>query len=162
MFDFKKITHVKLKILIRLLIILIFIPTLVFSQTTIVCDPPRGLRVDYFEMNNILKKPANIFLPDTDKVSGMNPTIIFEDGEKFAMFILGHTKNAPKETLKTKMFIFYNSPEQISFVGLMKDAPILASYYPLLHILVYSQQANWLPVSGGMRATLFYSDCHKK
>ena len=133
-----------------------------FSEPTFVCQPPEGLRVDYFDADNTINKPKNEFLTDTDKISGMHPTIIFHDKTKEATFILGNTSASIAKTMKANMAIIYNTKEQISFAGVINEAPILASYYPMMHILAYSQQSDWAPNANGMRSAIYYSKCNEQ
>lgn len=140
-------------------LIFTLIPIACISQTKISCDPPNGLRVDYYEQENIFKNPSQIFIPNDDKISGMNPKVIFNNDGKTAIFTVGNSSVMPPETITSHMIIFYTTQEQISFVGIMNGAPVLASYYPPMKILVYSQQTNWTPFTRGVRSALFYSKC---
>jgi hypothetical protein len=107
-----------------------------------------------------LKQPHNEFLTDTDKIRDMHPTIIFGDNKKEVTFIIGNTSTAIAKTMKANMTVIYETKEQISFSGVINEAPILVSYYPTMHILVYSQQSDWLPTAEGMRSAIYFSKCN--
>lgn len=140
-------------------LILTLIPIACISQTKISCNPPNGLRVDYYEQENIFKNPSQIFIPNVDKISGMNPTIIFDDLGKTALFSVSSSALTSPKTITSDMVVFYSSKEQISFAGIMNGAPVLASYYPTMKVLVYSQQTDWTPATRGVRSALYYSKC---
>jgi hypothetical protein len=60
------------------------------------------------------------------------------------------------------MKIIDQNAEQISFTGTFSDAPILASYYPQMKILIYTQQSVWPgPDFQGARALMFYAKCQE-
>lgn len=143
-----------------LLFTLLLLSNSCFPESKIVCTPPEGLRVDYFnEPSNLSKYKNHVFLTDTDSFSGMHPTIIFEDNQKEVTFIIGNTSSAISKNMKGNMAIIYSSKDQISFAGVINEAPILASYYPDMHILVYSQQSDWMPTKRGMRSGIYFSRC---
>ncbi len=135
-------------------------PLVSFSESkTITCETPQGTRVDYFTENNVNLKNQT-FLMGRDQVSGMNPQIILNPENKTVSFIIGDAAEIKSQPKSGNMQVLLYSDDQISFAGLINNAPILASYYPKMNILIYSQQSIWPVVEiQGARAVIFYSRC---
>lgn len=129
------------------------------AEKTIICESPQGTRVDYFTANRVNLKNET-FIMGRDGIRGMQPRIVFAENGVDVSFTLGDTetwKTTPKEA---NMKVVNSTEEQVSFAGLYNGAPILASYYPRLSILIYSQQSVWPgPDFAGARAAIFYSHC---
>ena len=125
------------------------------ADRTIVCNPPQGTRVDYFSMNKINLQNEN-FIMARDQVIGMQPKITIQD-DKNVSFSIDDVSAGQKGSA---MQVLLMNPEQITFAGLINEAPILATYYPKLSILIYSQQSIWPgPDYQGARAVIFYAKC---
>lgn len=131
------------------------------AQKTIICEPPQGTRVDYFSFNNI-NLQNNTFLMGRDRVSGMRPEIVLHENTKEVFFTIGDAAEMKTQPTAANMNVMVYDADQISFAGLFKGAPILATYYPKTDILIYSQQSIWPgPNYQGARAVIFYSRCAK-
>lgn len=144
-----------------LYLLLILLPfSGIAANKTIVCDSPQGTRIDYFSVNNINLKNET-FLMGRDRVSGMQPTIILDDNNKDVSFVIGDAAELKSASTKTgNMTVLAYNDDQISFTGLVNNAPILATYYPKINVLIYSQQSIWPgPNYEGARAVLFYAKC---
>ena len=132
------------------------------AAKTFVCHSPEGMRVDYFSSNN-LNLENNKFILGKDHVSGMYPQIILQDDNQNVSFLIGDSteiKSSPKQV--NMKVLAYNS-DQISFTGIVNDAPILATFYPKANVLIYSQQSTWANDNlQGARAILFYAICSPK
>lgn len=147
------------KILIIIMIFLLHLPLASFSDETISCDPPQGTRVDYFSRNSI-NLQNDTFLMSRDKISGMNPRIVLMSNHQDVLFTIGDTSEMKSQPKHGNMKVLLYNENQISFTGMVNGAPILASYYPQLHILIYSQQSIWPgPNYQGLRAVMFYAKC---
>lgn len=153
--DMKKIIHYAVSCLALL-------PLLSFSASQmIVCEPPQGTRVDYFLLNN-MNLQNETFLMGKDRVSQMRPMIGLIDNKNVS-FIIGDTSQVKSPPKSGNMQVLQYNENQISFAGLISGAPILATYYPKLGILIYSQQSIWSgPSYQGARAVIFYSKCGKQ
>lgn len=135
-------------------------PLLSMADQTILCDAPQGTRIDYFSVNGV-NLQNNTFLMGRDKMSGVRPKIIFSDNKKTATFIITDAEHVKSQQAKTgNMQIVLHNDEQISFAGMVSGAPIMATYYPKIAALIYSQQSIWPgPDYQGARAAIFYSRC---
>lgn len=129
--------------------------TLITYAKTITCAPPEGTRIDYFAYNSLNLENQKFFM-GRDRVSTLQPKIILDNNNKnFVTFVLG-----TDPSLTNTMKVLQSDSEQISFAGLINGAPMLASYYLKLQILIYSQQSIWPgPNFQGARASIFYSKC---
>ena len=124
----------------------------------IICSPPQGMRVDYF-LNNKANLTNQTFIMGRDQVSGMSPQIIL-NGDKTVSFVIGDASEIKSQPKAGNMQVLSYSEDQISFAGMVNNAPILATYYPKFGVLIYSQQSIWPgPDFQGARAVLFYSQC---
>lgn len=137
-----------------MLVILLQIPIASYSKTEIICESPNGSRVDYWKNSD--KYPNNEFLTDDDKISGIHPTITISDNNDITFSTADSGNINP---ISSTMTLLLKDSEQMSFSGVMDGAPVLASYYPKLKILVYSQHSDWTPYNTGMRSTTYYSRC---
>lgn len=135
-------------------------PLLVFSaDKTFICGAPEGSRIDYFLINSI-NLQNQTFLMGKDRVSGMRPRIILSDNNRDVFFIIGDAAEIKSQPKTGKMQVLAYNDEQISFTGIVNGAPILATFYPKMNILIYSQQSTWPgPNYQGARAVIFYSKC---
>jgi len=145
--------------------IAIFISTLLIPLTSfaadkkIICETPDGMRLDYFVFNR-LDVENNKFLASRDRMSKANIAIIFHDKSKDVTFYIQTDKNSKPSEYKN-MKIIYQNLQQITFDGMFNRAPIMATYYPLYDILVYSQQSVWPGQNyKGARAVFFHAKCH--
>lgn len=136
-----------------------FFPLITLAvDKTITCQPPLGTRVDYFS-HNTLNLKSHEFLMGRDQVAGMQPQIILGDNRTVS-FIIGDATELKSQPKAGNMQVLLYNEEQISFAGIINNAPILATYYPKLSILIYSQQSIWPgPNYQGARAVMFYSKC---
>lgn len=132
------------------------------AQTTIICDEPMGSRVDYFAFNSMNLENEK-FIMGKDKVSGMKPIITLNSNNHDVGFVISDAADAKSvQPKKGEMKVLAYNDDQISFVGLVNGAPILATYYPKIQILIYSQQSIWPgPNYQGARAVIFYAKCSK-
>jgi hypothetical protein len=135
-------------------------PLVSFSaDVTILCDVPQGTRIDYFSVNS-----ANLqnetFLMGRDKISGMRPKIVLHERSHEVDFIISDAAHVESAPMTGSMKVLAYNEEQISFTGIVKSAPVLATYYPRQRILIYSQQSTWPgPNFQGARAAIFYAKC---
>lgn len=133
------------------------------KTTHITCEPPVGTRIDYFTKNNAGIE-NNKFQMSRDKVSGVNPHIVFNSALDTVEFsIRGSTlsaDSASSDATVASMKVIAYSDNQVTFAGIVNNAPMMATYYSKLNILIFSEQNIW---SGGdlegARATVFYSRC---
>lgn len=135
-------------------------PLTVFAlDQSISCDPPQGMRVDYFVENKI-NLDNQKFIVGRDQISGMKPRIILHENGKDVSLTLGDTTEAKTEPKPSHMQVIMERPDQISFTGMVSGAPVMATYYPKMNVLIYSQQSVW-PGDDyqGARAVIFYSKC---
>lgn len=134
------------------------------GSKTITCEEPQGARVDYF-----LKNPAKVknetFMFGRDKIDGLKLIIVLDDNNKDVHFSFHNTAATTAVTTEEnnqdgKMSVIFANDDQVTFVGTVSGAPIMATYYPGFKILVYSQQSSW-PGGNflGARAMMFYSKC---
>ena len=142
-----------------LIVFFVLFPLASFAEKkTVICDPPQGTRVDYFSFNNI-NLQNNTFLMGKDRVSGMRPQIHLYDDNKQVSFVIGDAEASSQSKSGNMQVLLYNE-DQISFAGVINHAPILATYYPKMAVLIYSQQSIWPgPDYQGARAVIFYSKC---
>lgn len=144
---------------IMVLISALFPVAVLSAEKTIVCEPPQGSRIDYFTVNRINLKNET-FLMGRDSVSGMRPRIVLAENGTDVSFILGDTETLKSAPKTANMKVVESTEDQISFVGKFNGAPIMASYYPKMAVLIYSQQSIWPgPDYLGARAAIFYSRC---
>lgn len=136
------------------------LPIIAFSaDKTILCGAPEGSRIDYFTFNS-LNLQNETFLMGRDRVSGMRPRIILSANNRDVFFTIGDAAEVKGQPKTGKMQVLAYNDEQISFTGVVNGAPILATYYPKMNILIYSQQSIWPgPNYQGARAVIFYSKC---
>lgn len=128
------------------------------ASQTILCEPPQGTRVDYFSVNR-----ANLqnqtFHMSKDRISSVRPMIVLGENKEIS-FALGDSAQMKADTKSGVLSVLIYEAKQISFAGLLNHSPILATYYPGTHTLVYSQQSIWPgPEYEGVRAILFFSKC---
>lgn len=130
--------------------------------THITCDAPWGSRVDFFSQAKEGVEP-NTFLMARDKITGIHPVLILNNADKTVTFDLKDStlyqddKNVTK-TANMKV-IAYNE-NQITFAGVLNNAPIMGTYYPKMNILYFSQQSLWQTQElTGANAFLFQSKC---
>ncbi len=149
----------KIKV-IYLCALLILFPLISFAEKkTVICESPQGTRVDYFTINNI-NLQNDTFIMGRDRVSGMKPKIVLDDNNKNVLFIIGDAIETKSQEKQGNMQVLAYNEDQISFTGMINGAPILATYYPKVSILIYSQQSIWPgPDYQGARAVIFYSKC---
>lgn len=125
----------------------------------IICEEPIGSRVDYF-VSNTADLKNETFLMGRDRVTGLKPRIRLNDQDQNVFFVIGDAEELKSKEKSAEMRVFAYNEDQITFAGLVNGAPILATYYPGMKILIYSQQSTWPgPEFEGARAMLFYSKC---
>jgi hypothetical protein len=148
---------------ILLCLSLLLLPLSGFSaDKTFLCEAPQGTRIDYFSHNNI-NLQNETFLMGRDRVSGMRPMIILSDNNKEVSFVIGDASQMNSTPKTGKMNVLVYDENQISFTGIVNGAPILATYYQKMGILIYSQQSIWPgPDYVGARAVIFYAKCAAK
>lgn len=153
-----------MKTLCRYLLISYFIfPFYSYSaDKTFICEAPQGTRIDYFSHNDI-NLQNETFLMGRDRVSGMRPQIVLNDNNKDVFFVIGDASQMKSQPKSGKMTVLVYDEKQISFTGIVSAAPILATYYQKMGVLIYSQQSFWPgPNYEGARAVIFYAKCAPK
>jgi len=140
--------------------LLFLLPAISFAaEMKILCDEPVGTRIDYFTQNTATLK-NNEFLVGRDQVTGMQPQIIFNANNQDVSFVIGDATMLAAQQKTGNMKVILSTQEQISFTGMVNNAPVLATYYPAMKVLMYSQQSVWPGDSfTGARSILFYSKC---
>lgn len=129
------------------------------ADVTVLCDPPQGTRIDYFSVNGANLQNES-FLMARDKISGMRPKMVLHEASHEVDFIISDAAHVELAPMTGKMNVLAYNDEQVSFTGIVKGAPVLATYYPKLSILIYSQQSTWPgPDFQGARAAIFYAKC---
>ena len=81
----------------------------------IVCDPPQGMRVDYF-VNNKANLQNEQFIMGRDQVSGMKPQIILNNN-KTVSFIIGDATEISSLPKSGNMQVLLYNDDQISFAS---------------------------------------------
>lgn len=132
------------------------------QRVGITCDAPWGSRVDYFE-NNKVNQANKTFLMARDKITGIHPKLILDDQEKSVYFELTDTTLFDKKSESVKsanMNVIAYNDEQITFTGVLNNAPVMGTFYPKMNILIFSQQSIWKNEQlQGANAFLLQSQC---
>lgn len=129
------------------------------ADKTILCDEPQGTRIDYFSTNSINLKNET-FIMGRDRISGLRPKLVLLSNNKDVSFTIGDAAEVKGQVKTGSMKVLAYDEDQISFTGVINGAPILATYYPKMQVLIYSQQSIWPgPNYQGARAVIFYAKC---
>lgn len=127
---------------------------------TIFCNEPMGPRLDYFTQNTA-NLQNNQFLVGRDQMNDVRIRIVLDDNNQDVSFVVGSDADLQKTSPTNNMKIVFATTDQVSFLGKVNEAPILATYYPSMNILIYTQQSVWPGDSfSGARAMLFYARCN--
>ncbi len=131
--------------------------------TQVTCEPPVGTRIDYFTKNSAGVE-NNKFQMSRDKVSGANPHIVFNSASEMVDFSIRNSavfvNDSEQKPISASMKVIAYSDNQVTFAGILNNAPMMATYYSKLHILMFTEQNIWTGSDfEGARATLFYSRC---
>lgn len=130
------------------------------SGRTVMCDAPMGPRLDYFTQNTA-NLQNNQFLVGNDQMSDVHVRVVLNDNNQDVSFAVGSMAQLQAIPEVNNMKVVDTTKDQVSFFGKVNDAPILATYYPAMSIIVYTQQSVWPGDSfSGARAMLFYARCH--
>jgi hypothetical protein len=144
-------------LLIMCALSILFVMTNSYSSTlTATCEQIKGQRVDYF-LDNPLDKPNKKFLESNDSISGSKLLISYDTSANNALFSLGESGTGKLHTVS--LVKLYSSDQQITFVGILDDAPIMVTLYPLSHTVLYNMQSNWGNIATGIRSNLFHAIC---
>lgn len=109
------------------------------------------------------KRETNKFDDHQDGISSKYLVLRWEEGKDTAVVALVDRES---KDIKTSTIVYSlhrtqaGNSEQISFAGILSDAPVMFSLYPREKILLYSQQSIWSPpVAEGIRAFMFHATC---
>lgn len=137
---------------------IILITTSFAADKTINCDEPQGSRIDYFSENHANLKNEQFYMAK-DRMSGLRPKIIIKNDNQVS-FVIGDSVQKASQSKTGEMKVLVNNDKQLSFAGVVSDAPVLGTYYREQRVLVYSQQSVWDDENfEGVRAMMFYSRC---
>jgi hypothetical protein len=125
---------------------------------TATCHSISGSRVDYF-VQNFADKKNNIFIESPDSITDSQLKISWKEGGKEAILSIDDAPSDIKHTSSAKMVVMFSNDQQTTFVGILNNAPIMVTIYPLSNAAVISMQSNWGTVAMGVRAHLFHSVC---
>ena len=119
------------------------------------CQSPLGIRLDYLSAPGNLKLQKNRFLLDDDK---LNVELLIGVRGNIAVILLSR-KDAIRRASGGTLKKLLHDNEQASFVGVLRDAPVMLTIYPAERSIVMTQHSYWILPMRGLRVTTFYSSC---
>ncbi len=148
-----------------LLVFIAFLGTTVNAQTMMAtCTDIKGPQTYYYPDSPWNReRETNKFDDHQDGISSRYLVLRWEEGKNIAAVALVDRESKDISTSAVVHSLHRTqggNSEQISFSGILNDAPVMISLYPREKILIYSQQSIWSPPVGeGIRAFMFHATC---
>lgn len=141
----------------------LFLTTSAFANSKemshIICSQITGSHTYYFTQNSAGKENERFF-DAPDSITDTTFNILFNKNTNQGLITI--SKIHPDEfdvTHSTEITKVFSDNQQITFLGILNNAPIMLTFYPASNVLIYNMQSNWGTIASGIRAQLFHAKC---
>lgn len=125
---------------------------------TAVCSQIKGSRTEYF-LENPSGRKNHVFLDSSDAITNSYLKLFWESGSKEGLITIDDSPSIASKTHAAKAIIAFSDGQQLTFVSILNDAPIMVTLYPQNKVATYSMQSNWGMLASGVKANLFHAVC---
>jgi len=148
-----------MRVILGIFILCLLMPLSLLAKPilTVVCEPPKGPRIDYGS-EAFTESPFKLEKTE-DSFTGVNPTFIFDDQDSSNAIMLWGTTRGLEETKAQQVPIIMRTKDQISLIEVDGNGVWVHSLYPQLGFGIFTRQGHWTGTNHA-KGMIFYAKCN--